>query len=675
MALLVLLILTMPIGPSFTVEAEQYTSPELKLTEVYFNTGPGSEFLTIENQGGMDHFEDISISDGENSLLLPEITLDEEESVTLAEDEGYEEVWDTEPDMVWSEDLQEKVEGDLDLHEEKGKVLLEYKGEAIDSFYYGDKEFGEKLGWEGESVQISREGEYAKRRMEIEDPIESSKEEWTWERRWMVGHSDFEPGEITYSGSAETYVSPDSSLLAFRDFVNESSSRLRVGIYQIDSLKVGEILANVSQQGVHVEILAEGVPVGGLSDNSHHVLSLLEKSGAEVRVINSGSYSPYNFLHGKYMIRDNDSVLISSENFGDTGYPEKSTAGNRGWGIVLEDESVADYFNMVFEDDLRFSDIYTAQKNHEYEVEEDRVEDYNYDPRFDNQRFYGEFEITPFLSPDSAMAEDTILGMIDSAEDSIYVQQFYINHWDEKENPYLSALKDAARGGVEVKVLMDSTWYQMEEYGGENDIIAEEINAFSEKKEVDIEARLLSSYKELIKTHNKGMIVDESKVMVSTINWNANSALQNREVGVIVENEEIGDYYSRVFIDDWIDTIEPIADAGFDSSVPVGTEVTLTGRYSWDDHHIEKYLWDTNSDGEHDRSGKNISLIFEDPGVHEIELYVEDVGGNSDTTTVEIEVKEESGSNRTHSILSWAVLLLPFIGVMAFLFKKNFFKT
>jgi len=51
--------------------------------------------------------------------------------------------------------------------------------------------------------------------------------------------------------------------------------------------------------------------------------------------------------------------------------------------------------------------------------------------------------------------------------------------------------------------------------------------------------------------HNKGVIVDNRSVLVSSINWNENSVRNNREVGIIIENESIARYYADVFFYDW----------------------------------------------------------------------------------------------------------------------------
>ncbi len=671
---LVLLIVTTPlIGsnsealPDDSVDLGQENT-SLRITEVYYNTGPGSEFLKIENRMDEPFYGDISLSNGESSLRLNKTRLDLDEDLVLAQDDRYEYIWREEPDLIWSNESMIETEGEFDLDDSSGKVILSVNDEPVDSFYYGDGEDGEL--WEGKWADRNWKGEYAKRKESEGGNIDSSKEEWSWERRWMVGHSTFEPEKINYQGYAEAHVAPDSSLNALLRFLNDTESSLHIGIYQLQSLTIAEKIANVSTRGVDVKLLAEGTPVGGIPDSMHYSLSLIEESGADVRITGKDGYSPYNFLHCKYVIRDQDAVLVSTENFGDTGHPPDPTSGNRGWGIILEEEAVADYFMNVYESDRYFSEGYDGE-------DKERPSDFQpeetfYTPQYDENRFHGEFNVKPLLSPDTSLSQNTVLDMIESAEESIYVQQAYINDWSDKENPYVSALKEAALREVSVKVLLDSTWYQMERYGGENDVMVRELNTFAQKNDIPLEARLLSSYKELLKIHNKGMVVDGSRVMISSINWNANSVLQNREVGVIVENEEFGEYYSNIFMDDWIDTIEPIADAGPDRTVEVGIKTNLSAENSWDDHEIVKYRWDINRDGSFDRSGKDITFTFSETGTYEIELYVEDVGGNSDTAVVEIEVVENEGSTRWRSIINWMILLIPLIVVSSFLAKKIF---
>jgi cardiolipin synthase len=51
--------------------------------------------------------------------------------------------------------------------------------------------------------------------------------------------------------------------------------------------------------------------------------------------------------------------------------------------------------------------------------------------------------------------------------------------------------------------------------------------------------------------HNKGVIVDGDRVLISSINWNDNSPSFNREAGVILEHPGVAGYYTEAFVQDW----------------------------------------------------------------------------------------------------------------------------
>jgi phosphatidylserine/phosphatidylglycerophosphate/cardiolipin synthase-like enzyme len=79
------------------------------------------------------------------------------------------------------------------------------------------------------------------------------------------------------------------------------------------------------------------------------------------------------------------------------------------------------------------------------------------------------------------------------------------------------------------------------------------INRLATEEKLTLEARLANlEANNIEKIHNKGVIADRRKVLVSSINWNDNSPRFNRETGVIIEHQGVGDYFSRVFDDDWV---------------------------------------------------------------------------------------------------------------------------
>ena len=61
----------------------------------------------------------------------------------------------------------------------------------------------------------------------------------------------------------------------------------------------------------------------------------------------------------------------------------------------------------------------------------------------------------------------------------------------------------------------------------------------------------------VIHCHNKGVIVDDDHVVVSSTNWSENSILRAREAGLLITSKELTAYYASVFELDWQEGIVP----------------------------------------------------------------------------------------------------------------------
>lgn len=57
--------------------------------------------------------------------------------------------------------------------------------------------------------------------------------------------------------------------------------------------------------------------------------------------------------------------------------------------------------------------------------------------------------------------------------------------------------------------------------------------------------------------HNKGVIVDDQAVFVSSTNWSISSITRAREAGVLVRSARVTDYYRDVFLLDWHEGLRP----------------------------------------------------------------------------------------------------------------------
>jgi phosphatidylserine/phosphatidylglycerophosphate/cardiolipin synthase-like enzyme len=159
--------------------------------------------------------------------------------------------------------------------------------------------------------------------------------------------------------------------------------------------------------------------------------------------------------------------------------------------------------------------------------------------------------------------------MLDSAYSSIYIQQLYIyKTWGESTSPFLEKLVNKSKDGIEVKVILNFNPL----FNSTNEKI-NQTKLFLEKNGIEVKF-IYSNWSYFTNIHNKGIIVDNRTVLISSINWNENSVTKNREAGLIIENENISKFYSEVFFYDW-NLTEPIEQLNTSSNSPEIDDNTL----------------------------------------------------------------------------------------------------
>lgn len=351
------------------------------------------------------------------------------------------------------------------------------------------------------------------------------------------------------------FATPDSGYDALHDFIASASRSIYVNVYTFDSTEIAELLLKAKTKGAEVTVMVEKSPVGGVSSGEKEALNRLLAAGVEVYY---SAYPGIRFNHAKYAIADNLSVLVTSENFGPTSFPVGNAYGNRGWGVVIYDAGVASYFL-----DLFFEDLSRAEKVKYIAGKAGQKKSFkgSYKPRFKKEFYRGKFMVMPFTAPEDA--GDKILKLISSANRSLYIEQFYIyKYWGSRKtgspastpNRFLEAAINASRRGVEVRILMDSTWYNIEvEDPVSNYHTLKYLQDAATKENLNLQGKLSNLRKaKLLKIHTKGLIVDDKLVLISSVNWNEHSPTKNRESGVIIQGEP-AKYFSEVFMYDWRD--------------------------------------------------------------------------------------------------------------------------
>ncbi|MBI2583632.1 MAG: hypothetical protein HYW25_03120 [Candidatus Aenigmarchaeota archaeon] len=141
---------------------------------------------------------------------------------------------------------------------------------------------------------------------------------------------------------------------------------------------------------------------------------------------------------------------------------------------------------------------------------------------------------------------DKISSLLASANNYLYIEQFYIDPWGAGKNPFLESAINAARNNAKVRILLDSTWYNVEDNDPKSNLVAADYaNDIAKNESLDLEAKVYEGnlYE---KIHSKVFFSDEIS-FISSINWNENSAKNNREIGLVVRGGDISNYYKPFF--------------------------------------------------------------------------------------------------------------------------------
>ncbi|RRJ32069.1 phospholipase [Halocatena pleomorpha] len=357
-------------------------------------------------------------------------------------------------------------------------------------------------------------------------------ERWNWQPLGHTTVSVFETG----AASSKLFVLPDSPDVP-RDALDSATDQILIGGYTFTSETIATTLIRAHRRGVHVEVLVDGGPVGGISTHEATVLDRLVAAGIEVHVL-GGERARYAYHHAKYAVVD-DRSLVMTENWKPSGVGGRSS---RGWGAIVNDAALTDRLAGVFRADTGWKDTTPwseFRRNETFEATGQAFE--SYPSEFDSKRVPID-RAQLLVAPDNA--ESGVIDLIDNATETIRVVQVSTAGPD---GPFTKAVLRAARRGVDVRLLLSDEWYVSEE----NSALVEHLNRIAAEQDLPLEAKLAEPNDRYEKIHAKGVIIDGKHVVVGSLNWNEESARENREVMVVLTGDAAGSYYKAVFERDW----------------------------------------------------------------------------------------------------------------------------
>ena len=529
---------------------------KLLIKEVYYYARPhrNNEFVCIVNAGKMDvnlkgfylTTQPWKRADKQNKIIFPDIKIKAGEEIYVTQNAtSFEFETGFKPDYEYYNcspaipDLER--EGKFVMANDGGVVCLkDAYNHTIDAVVYGNAYFNE--GWEGKAVGCVTAGIILKRKDFIDT---NTSKDWEWNRTFIIGQSEID----AWNGKAKAaiaFCSPDCSYKIISKEI-KGVNEIFINLYTFTNPYLASIL---NKSNATIKIFLDGNVIGGIPMEERWIAYMLSKK-AEIRYMmedeENGVYKRYKYNHAKYIIFDNK-CIIESANWGKSGIPLDESYGNREWGIVLENESIADFLKNVFEYDWNPEFQDSVEFNESSFTHGKPPSDYyisyyvphgNYKPAFSPLYVNSSFNVTIILAPDNA--EEEIIKLLGEAKEEILVEQAYIQKdWSNGLNPFLKKLIERNESGVSVKIILNCNPSYIS-----TTAMNKETYEFLKSK--GIEVKLQSN----LNIHNKGLIIDGRKVLISSINWGENSVRRNREIGVIIENGEIANYFEEIFWHDW----------------------------------------------------------------------------------------------------------------------------
>ena len=392
-------------------------------------------------------------------------------------------------------------------------------------------------------------------------------------------------GPISTTTTITAHVSPDAGLATLQGFLGGTRQSLVIGMYDFTSGPILKTFESVLDGAKSLQMVLDNPAPNPTRDqtDTETVEELDQSLGSRAHIVRAldraDSYAaawifPYAY-HIKVIVRDNTAFWLSSGNLNNSNQPDLSSpphTEDRDWHVIIEDAGLAQTFATFLNHDFQ-----VAAQNQATSVDDAATARAVTDahaklaaeanppptsalrttrPTYVQPKVFKNISVTiqPLLTPDTVNGGSikgqyltNIIDLISKAQQKLYIQLQYIesSSGTGDYNTLLRVIADRVAAGVDVRLIESS------EYGEK---WAEKMKATG----VDLTANISLQPS----VHNKGFVVDGSKVVVSSQNFSPAGVEQNRDAGVIIESSDIAKYFEAIFLSDWTNKAKPFAATG-----------------------------------------------------------------------------------------------------------------
>lgn len=366
------------------------------------------------------------------------------------------------------------------------------------------------------------------------------------------------------------HVSPDAGWVELTDFISGTGTQLKISMYDFTSAHVLQLFETKLTKA-KVQITLDDPPKNPTADQRdpetiQDLQNALKAKFASAWALVRSSPEADTWIypsayHIKVMVRDSDTVWLSSGNLNNSNQPDidpfhhpqasdqaTAKASDRDWHIIIQSSELAKTFEAYLDHDFQQAVLHAptgtlATKPSKLlqmpaalaSLKRNTAGQFTFaQPKTIDEQV----KITPLLTPDPGVYQAAMLTLINAVQKSMYIQLQYIHPTNLPADARFTDLIDAVAGkinaGKDVRIILSE--FQLEK-GGLEALQAAGVSLDHVKIQNNV--------------HNKGFVFDHKTVVVSSMNWSGEGVLSNRDAGVIIDNPTAAQYYESIFLDDW----------------------------------------------------------------------------------------------------------------------------
>jgi phosphatidylserine/phosphatidylglycerophosphate/cardiolipin synthase-like enzyme len=408
---------------------------------------------------------------------------------------------------------------------------------------------------------------------------------------------------FTVSTPMLCHVGPDAGWPNLMNFLQATQRELAVAIYDFNAKHISTtLITTVLANKLDVVLNWDDSP--RVDTEIDTVNSVRQELGNRFHdeVVKTGSGHRFaNSYHEKVAVRDSAALWLSSGNWTVRSQPAidpvkdpESGRGmygkyNREWHVVIDDPDLAKLFETYIRYD--FDQSVTEAKDEGVQAVPGATAAALPDvfvpledmadmaamaavplpvPALRVPKDSRKVPVQPVLTPDNYV--DRVTALLDGAKRSIYMQFAYITFSDAEIDARFTNMLDVLKkktndSDVDVRIIVGST-----QAATKVRLLVQ--NGFNQE-----------AFRQQANIHNKGIVVDGERVLVSSANWSGDGVLRNRDAGLIISDTGVAGYYQGVFLDDWNHRATPIRESK-PAIVAAPSMRTPAGmvRVSWQDY-------------------------------------------------------------------------------------------